>query len=168
LISLSSNIRSSEGVVVLFCLTQKTCVSASLFTIGHTLTFNRVVRPTLVNRILVNRKWVKFWFLSLPILEIMEGIVILFRLKQKTGVSASFFTIGHTLTFNCVLQPTLVSQILVNRKGVKFWFLGLLIFETLRALWFCFVCHKILVYRLVYLRSDTLMFNRVLRPMLVN
>jgi hypothetical protein len=50
----------------------------------------------------------------------MEGIVILFRLKQKTGVSASFFTIGHTLTFNCVLQPTLVSQILVNRKGVKF------------------------------------------------
>jgi hypothetical protein len=60
MISPSSNIRNSEGVVILFHLTQKTGVSASLFKTGHTLTFDYVLRRALVKQILVNREAVKF------------------------------------------------------------------------------------------------------------
>jgi hypothetical protein len=46
--------------MILFRLEKKTCVSGSLFTIGHTFMFNRVLRRVLVNPILVYRKVVKF------------------------------------------------------------------------------------------------------------
>jgi hypothetical protein len=56
MISLSSNIKNSKGIVILFRFTQKTGLSTCLFTVGHTLTFNRVLRLTLVNQILMNRR----------------------------------------------------------------------------------------------------------------
>jgi hypothetical protein len=45
--------------MILFRLEKKTGVSASSFTTGHILTFNRVLRRILVKQILVYRKAVK-------------------------------------------------------------------------------------------------------------
>jgi hypothetical protein len=45
--------------MILFHLEKKTCVSASLFTTRHKLTFNRVLRRILVNQILVYQKAIK-------------------------------------------------------------------------------------------------------------
>jgi hypothetical protein len=60
--------------------------------------------------------------------------MILFRLERKTSVSASIFTTGHKLIFNCILRRRLVNQILVYRKAVKFGFFSFSILETLREL----------------------------------
>jgi hypothetical protein len=48
-----------------------------------------------------------------------EGVIILFRLEKKIGVSASIFTTGHKITFNCILRRILVNQILVYEKQLN-------------------------------------------------
>jgi hypothetical protein len=46
--------------MILFCLEKKIGVSTSIYTTGHKLMFNHVLRRILVNSILVYRKAVKF------------------------------------------------------------------------------------------------------------
>jgi hypothetical protein len=60
--------------MILFHLEKKTSLSACIFTTGHKLMFNRVLRPILVNRNLVCRKAVKFKSFSLPILETLRAL----------------------------------------------------------------------------------------------
>jgi hypothetical protein len=57
----------------MFRLAQKTCFLEKLFTIVLALTFNPILRPALVNQILLNKKGVLFWSFSLPILKYMRA-----------------------------------------------------------------------------------------------
>jgi hypothetical protein len=115
-------------------LEKKAGISASLFTIGNTLTFNRVLRRILVNQILVYMKSSLILIFQSSNIRNFEGVTILFCLEKKTSVSASIFTIGHKITFDCVMHPILVNQILEYRKAVKFLSFSFPILETLRAL----------------------------------
>ena len=56
----------------MFRLVQKTSFFAKLFTIGFALPFNPIMRPALLNPILVSKKRVLFLYFSLPILKNMR------------------------------------------------------------------------------------------------
>jgi len=105
--------------MILFRLKKKTGVSGSIFTTGHKLTFNPILRRLLMNLIMVYRKAVKFRSFSVLILD-SEGVMISFLVEKKTGVSSSLVTTRHKLTFKCVLRRILVNQIWVYQKSVKF------------------------------------------------
>jgi hypothetical protein len=106
--------------MILFCLRKKTGVSASIFTTGYKLTFNPILRRILVNLIMVYQEAVKFRSLSVLILVNSKGVMIMFLVEKKAGVSSSLFTTRNKLTFNRVLRRILVNQISVYHKAVKF------------------------------------------------
>jgi hypothetical protein len=60
MISSSSYIPKSLGIVILFRLTKKTAILANLFTPEHKLLLNYVLRGILVNQILDDQKAAKF------------------------------------------------------------------------------------------------------------
>jgi len=60
MISSSSYIPKSLGIVILFRLTKKTTILANLFTPEHKLLLNYVLRGILVNQILDDQKAAKF------------------------------------------------------------------------------------------------------------
>jgi hypothetical protein len=153
----------------MYRLAEKTCFLAKLFTIGRPLPFNPILRPALVNQILVIKKRSFILIFQCSYIKIYEGKVIILRLARKAYFLEKVFTIGLLLPFNPILRPALVNQIFVIKK---------------RSFILIFQCSyikiyegKVIIFRLaqkasflakVFTIGLALPFNPILRPALRN
>jgi hypothetical protein len=100
---------------------------------------------TLVNQILVFWKDLKFKSLAIKRLEIPKTYWFCFVWRKKIVDNSYIFKVSSGRTHIRVLHRTLVHQILVYRKELKFKSFALIRLETPMVYWFCFVWRKKIV-----------------------